>query len=99
MQGLQVKDGEVRFALQVDPTQGAAMEPLRKAAETAGAGLDGVGKVLAVLTAHSEGEAPDPDARPAEAAEALPRFARVIRLDDNDETAYSRLADKGKWAI
>ena len=33
--GLIVKDGNVGFAIEVDPRKGAAMEPLRKAAEQA----------------------------------------------------------------
>ncbi|HMB77396.1 MAG TPA: iron-sulfur cluster assembly protein, partial [Kiloniellaceae bacterium] len=31
--GLVVKDGNVGFAIEVDPRRGAALEPLRKAAE------------------------------------------------------------------
>ncbi|MCG8357885.1 MAG: Mrp/NBP35 family ATP-binding protein [Kiloniellales bacterium] len=53
--GLVVKDGNVGFALEVDPRKGGQMEPLRKAAEQAVAGLEGVLSVTAVLTAHSEG--------------------------------------------
>ncbi len=51
--GLVVKNGAVGFALEVDPARGAALEPLRKAAEDAVKGLDGVTSVTAVLTAHS----------------------------------------------
>jgi ATP-binding protein involved in chromosome partitioning len=50
--GLIVKDGNVGFAIEVDPRQGAAMEPLRKAAEKAVHDLDGVTSVTAVLTAE-----------------------------------------------
>ena len=57
--GLVIKDGNVGFAIEVDPRKGAAMEPLRKAAETAVEGLDGVLSVTAVLTAHrGAGQAP-----------------------------------------
>ena len=52
--GLVVKDGNVGFAIEVDPRQGATMEPLRKAAEAAVHALDGVFSVTAVLTAHRE---------------------------------------------
>ena len=50
--GLVVKDGNVGFALEVAPERGAAMEPVRKAAEAAVAALPGVLSVTAVLTAH-----------------------------------------------
>ena len=53
--GLVIKDGNVGFAIDVDPREGAAMEPLRKAAETAVESLPGVLSVAAVLTAHSGG--------------------------------------------
>ena len=39
--GLVVKDGNVGFALEVDPARGAAMEPLRKQAEDAVQGAAG----------------------------------------------------------
>ncbi|OYQ32309.1 Fe-S-binding ATPase [Niveispirillum lacus] len=50
--GLTVKDGNVAFALEVDPGRGAALEPLRQAAEKAVDALAGVTSVTAVLTAH-----------------------------------------------
>ncbi len=50
--GLIVKDGNVGFAIEVDPKRGAELEPLRKAAEQAVKALAGVLSVTAVLTAH-----------------------------------------------
>ncbi len=50
--GLIIKDGNVGFAIEVDPRQGEAMEPLRKAAEKAVYDLEGVTSVTAVLTAE-----------------------------------------------
>ncbi len=50
--GVVVRDGNVGFALEVDPAQGAAKEPLRKACETAVERLAGVLSVTAVLTAE-----------------------------------------------
>ena len=63
--GLMVKDGNVSFAIEVDPASGPKLEPLRKAAEEAVAALDGVHSVTAVLTAH----------RPAAQAAAVNRPA------------------------
>ncbi len=62
--GLVVKDGNVGFAIEVDPRKGAAMEPLRKAAEEVVNALPGVLSVTAVLTAHSE----TPGGQPAAAS-------------------------------
>ena len=57
IQGLVVKDGNVGFAIEVDPKRGARLEPLRKAAEAAVDKLDGVLSVTAVLTAEAGGGA------------------------------------------
>jgi ATP-binding protein involved in chromosome partitioning len=56
--GVVVKEGNVGFAIEVDPRKGPQMEPLRKAAEQAVHALDGVLSVTAVLTAHRQGGAP-----------------------------------------
>ena len=60
--GVVVRDGNVGFTLEVDPAQGAAMEPLRKACETAVERLSGVLSVTAVMTAERQaaGRAQDP---------------------------------------
>ena len=52
VQGLAVKDGNVQFLLEVDPAQGAKLEPLRQAAEQAVLALAGVTSATAILTAH-----------------------------------------------
>ncbi len=57
VQGLVVKDGNVQFVLEVDPAQGAKLEPLRQAAEQAVLALPGVTSATAILTAH-RGAAP-----------------------------------------
>jgi len=53
--GLVVKDGNVGFSIEVDPRRGAALEPLRQAAEKAVDKIPGVLSVTAVLTAHRAG--------------------------------------------
>jgi ATP-binding protein involved in chromosome partitioning len=63
--GLVVKDGNVGFAIEVDPRKGAAMEPLRKAAEEVVNALPGVLSVTAVLTAHNQ----TPGGQPAAASD------------------------------
>ena len=63
VQGLVIKEGHVLFSLEVDPSRGPALEPVRKACEDAVYKVPGVLSVTAVLTAHS-GEAPAP-AKPA----------------------------------
>lgn len=64
--GLVVKDGNVGFAIEVDPARGPQLEPLRQAAEKAVDGVDGVLSVTAVLTAHRpSGQGQPQAARPA----------------------------------
>ncbi|SDF90667.1 ATP-binding protein involved in chromosome partitioning [Limimonas halophila] len=52
--GLVVKDGNVGFAIEIDPQTSHDMEAVRKRAEQAVLALDGVSSVTAVLTAHTE---------------------------------------------
>ena len=57
--GVQLKDGHVAFAIQVDPQRGAKAEPLRKQAEEAIFALNGVLSATVVLTAEKgPGEQP-----------------------------------------
>jgi ATP-binding protein involved in chromosome partitioning len=66
--GVVVKDGNVGFAIEVTPEQGAAMEPVRRAAEEAVRGLPGVTSVTAVLTAERAAPAgPRPEPAPRQA--------------------------------
>ena len=51
--GVIVRDGNVGFAIEVEPERGARLEPLRKAAEQAVEALPGVLSVTAVLTAEA----------------------------------------------
>ncbi len=53
--GLQIKDGHVAFAIEVDPSRGPQMEPLRKEAEKTVHALDGVLSATVVLTAETPG--------------------------------------------
>src|SRR5947207_12539393 len=51
--GVVVRDGNVGFAIEVEPERGPRLEPLRKAAEQAVEMLPGVVSVTAVLTAET----------------------------------------------
>jgi ATP-binding protein involved in chromosome partitioning len=64
--GVVVKDGNVGFAIEVDPRKGPELEPLRKTAERTVQALDGVLSVTAVLTAHRESAAAAAPAGPAQ---------------------------------
>ena len=66
--GLIVKDGNVGFAIEVDPREGAGLESLRKAAEQAVHALDGVTSVTAVLTAERAAPSGAPAGAPGKAA-------------------------------
>ncbi|MEM9097294.1 MAG: Mrp/NBP35 family ATP-binding protein [Pseudomonadota bacterium] len=65
-----VSGGNVSFLIEVDPSKGSAMEPVRAAAQAAVEALPGVGKVTAILTAHSTepnapaAKGPPPDLKP-----------------------------------
>ena len=66
--GLVIKDGNIGFAIEVDPKRGPHLEPLRKAAEDAVDKIPGVLSVTAVLTAHT----PAGGGAPAQATPAAP---------------------------
>src|ERR1700753_1104787 len=57
--GLVVKGGNVGFSIEVDPKQGAQLEPLRQAAERAVDQIPGVTSATVVLTAHKGTHAHD----------------------------------------
>ena len=59
--GLQIHDGQVVFAIEVDPQRGPALESLRQAAETAVRSVPGVISVQVVLTAERPKVAAVPD--------------------------------------
>jgi ATP-binding protein involved in chromosome partitioning len=66
--GVVVRDGNVGFAIEVEPERGPRLEPLRKAAEEAVGALPEVLSVTAVLTA----EARPATGRPRDPAQAAP---------------------------
>src|SRR5260370_16154833 len=86
--GVVVRDGNVGFAIEVEPERGPRLEPLRKAAEQAVEALPGVLSVTAGLTAEARpprgptqapargtpghGAPSGAAARPARAAQAPP---------------------------
>ena len=51
--GLTVAGGAVSFAIEVEPERGAALEPLRRAAEQAVLSVPGITSATVVLTAHA----------------------------------------------
>ena len=58
VRALTVEDGNIRFVMEVESAQGVAMEAVRATAVEKLEALDGVGKVSALLTAHSAPKAP-----------------------------------------
>lgn len=79
IKGLFVRDGHVRFAVEVAAARGAQAEPLRAAAEAAVQALPGVVKVTAVLTAHSETEPPKSPHAPRERKTPAPTPVDGVR--------------------
>src|SRR5438132_4934403 len=85
--GVVVRDGNVGFAIEVEPERGARLEPLRKAAEAAVETLPGVVSVTAVLTAEAKppggpagGMRGGPRGAPAHPAAAQPQAAGKAAL-------------------
>jgi ATP-binding protein involved in chromosome partitioning len=62
--GVQLREGHVAFAIEVERQRGPRLEPLRKEAEKAVEALPGVLSVTAVLTAEKAQEAPPRAAAP-----------------------------------
>lgn len=79
VKGLQIADdGTVLFMIEVDPAQGAAMEPLRQKAEDATRNIKGVSKVTAILTAEKTADKPASDPHGMEKNPKLSINARKI---------------------
>src|SRR4051794_4162798 len=81
--GVVIRDGNVGFAIEVEPERGARLEPLRKAAERAVEALPDVMSVTAVLTAEAKppgaARSAAPAAAPAQAAPAAGQSAIAPR--------------------
>src|SRR5947207_3075156 len=77
--GVVIRDGNVGFAIEVEPERGARLEPLRKAAERAVEALPDVMSVTAVSTAEAKppggARSAAPAAAPAQAAPAAGKSA------------------------
>jgi ATP-binding protein involved in chromosome partitioning len=79
--GIAIRDGNVAFAIEVEPERGQRLEPMRKAAERAVDALPGVLSVTAVLTAQAapRGRAAAPQPPPRGAHPATHPAARPQR--------------------
>ena len=83
--GLVVKDGNVGFALEIDPADAGEMEVLRKECEQAVFGMNGVRSVSAVLTAEkaagqpSAPKAPPQQQQPQQKPE-VPGVAAIVAV-------------------
>lgn len=75
-------NGDVRFVMEIDPAHAQAMEAALAQAEAAIRALPGVGKVMGVLTSHSDKAPPDlkPKAKSPNAPEAVPGVRHVIAI-------------------
>ncbi len=84
--GLVIKDGNVAFALEIDPADAGDMEILRKEAEQAVYGMNGVRSVSAVLTAEksaaakpAQAQAPKAPQQPQQKPE-VPGVAAIVAV-------------------
>jgi len=78
--GVQLREGHVGFAIEVEPERGPKLEPLRQAAEKAVEALPGVLSVTAVLTAHRPGEKSQPQPQRAPAKPLVPGVRAIIAV-------------------
>ena len=85
--GLSIAGGRVSFALEVDPADGAALEPLRKSAEDVVRMVAGVESATAVLTAHRS--------RPAQAGPEAARAPQAKTGLDGVGTIVAVASGKG----
>ena len=84
VRALTLEGANVRFVLEIDPAKSDLYTPIRTAAEAAVAGLAGVEKVSALMTAHST-KAPPPDLKPNKPAtpqgpQKIPGIAKIIAV-------------------
>jgi ATP-binding protein involved in chromosome partitioning len=60
---ISIRNGQVVFAITVDPQRAGELEPMRKAAEAAVSGLPGVNRAIVALTAETRVPPPQPAQR------------------------------------
>ncbi|MBC6405480.1 MAG: Mrp/NBP35 family ATP-binding protein [Rhodospirillales bacterium] len=77
IEGLAIREGNVSFAITIDPSQAKAMESLRKQAEDIVFALPGVSSASVALTAHRD--EPPPKA-PAPAKASLPNLGAIVAV-------------------
>ncbi|CUH38993.1 Cell division inhibitor MinD [Jannaschia seosinensis] len=83
VRALSVEGGQVRFVMEIAPSQAEAMAPVRDAAEAALRAMPGVENATVLLTAHSDKAPPDLKAsRPKEPTgpQPVPGVARIIAV-------------------
>ena len=76
--GLSIKDGRVYLSIAIDPSQSAALEPMRAAAEAAVRKIAGVANALVSLTAEKQAP-PPPKAAPPRGI-AIPGISNIIAV-------------------
>ena len=84
IKALTVSDtNDVRFVIEVPPSQAKSYEAVQSSAESAVKALDGVGSVSVVMTAHSTPSAP-PDLKPQKTApsgpQKIPGIDRIVAI-------------------
>ena len=80
VRAVSIEGDAVRFVLEVEAARGVAMEPVRVDAVRAVEALRGVGKVSALITAHSEKKVPDLGSKKPAAPEGPQRIPGVKHI-------------------
>lgn len=83
VKALNIDEGVVKFVMEIDPARAKEMESMRASAERRLMALDGVTKVSAMMTAHSEKAPPDlkPKAKPKpQGPQAVPGVKHIVAV-------------------
>ncbi len=80
IEGLVIREGNVGFAIKIDPSQAKEMEALRQAAERIVFDLPGVSSASVALTAHRAEPAPAPQSSATGGKAPLPGIGAIVAV-------------------
>ncbi|MBV1927501.1 MAG: Mrp/NBP35 family ATP-binding protein [Rhodobacteraceae bacterium] len=97
VKALTVENGFARFVIEIDAAQAKVMEPVRDAAEKRVVAMNGISKVSAMMTAHSQ-KAPPPDLK-ANRPKAAPKGPQKLAGIDHIVAIASGKGGVGKSTV
>lgn len=79
VQGIVIRQGNVGFSIEIEPSEAEAMEPARVQAENAIRQMSGVISATAILTSHNAAPTEPPTAKPAAPGSEIPAVFSKIK--------------------